>query len=145
MSARLLYTLKSGAKTIGFYSGDNKPYIIGFNHPTLARKIHYSISHEPQFKFSKDPLFRDFVYSRGSLEVTKQRSPAANVHDATGLHMVTQPYDEFLKLPFSTGVGLVIPYEIQDEDAVSIVLLSHVVDPFFHSETYKRGLQLLNE
>lgn len=140
--SKLIYTLKSGAKTIGFYT-DNRPYVIGFRQAMLARQVQYTISHDPKFEFYKDDSFgaKNAMYSHGKLKLQKQTMKSAvSVHDDVGLHMQAYPYNTFLEMPFKKGVGIIIPHNIEDESEYQITFNVHAVGPFFDSDVCRAEL-----
>ncbi len=125
--------MKRGNKTVGFFLKDGKSFVIGFRKLIHARNVQYNIHPEPNFYLvkSKNVTRKDgiSVHFASTLVVPKGRHGGGGamhpLNDA-GLHMQPLKPAEFYGMPYK-GVGVVLPYELLDEDRHEFTFMAHVV------------------
>lgn len=127
----MMYTLKQGNKTLGF-PHKGRSYVIGFSDTTTARKVHYNINPKPNFTVVRqNEVAHDIGLTwdkDAALFIPKcVGGPHHPLNDAF-LHLQAIPVDEFFMLP-AKGVGIIIPYELKDEDDEEFFFKSHLVEP----------------
>jgi hypothetical protein len=136
----VVYTLKQGSKTVGFYS-NGTPYVIGFRNIIHARKVHYDMKPEPRFQMmmSDDVTIKDDVSIHFASTIFIPKHSMLRHHDSgstrpllddpmkdVGLHLHIQKAIEFYRLP-QQGVGIIMPYELLDEDTNEFTFRAHIL------------------
>lgn len=126
-----MYTLKQGSKTVGF-THKGRSYIIGFTNTRTARKVHYNIHPDPKFllvRHNEDAHDAGVTWDKGaSLFIPKCEGDSQNPVNDANLHLQHMAVDDFYMLPVK-GVGIIIPYDLQDEDDKEFFFKSHLVEP----------------
>ena len=119
-----MYTLKLGNKTMSL-THNNKFYVIGFKNALHARKVQYSI--HPEFKFTllRDDakLKDDLVYDDNvTLFIPKCIGSTLLPENDVGLHLKEER--DFLSFPVTKQLGIIVPYNLIDEDKNEFVYKS---------------------
>lgn len=136
-----IYALRCGHKHVSVYHR-NRHYVIGFKSAQAARKMHYFMHPEPKFALVRDDSrsLRGDLRERGydveleldanaTLFVPKvDGSPLDAMYDG-GFHMHAHDASEFFMFPVRKGLGIVIPYRLEDETPEELVYKVCVVDP----------------
>ena len=124
-----MYTLKRGSKTVGFYH-QSKPSIISFKNIVHARAVHYGLHPNPKFTLieSLTPVIDQDViaHMRSTLFIPKAEGDTLHpMHDG-GYHLHQTTVNEIYTLPH-TGIGIILPYELLDEDRYEFVFKAHII------------------
>lgn len=64
---------------------------------------------------------------------------------ANNLSSIEIQYDDFLMYPFKMGLGVVMPYDIVEENVDQIVFRSQVIDPCESFELFRNSLVDMNK
>lgn len=131
-----MYTLKQGNKTIGFYSKD-RPYVIGFKKLVHARSVHYAMHPEPKFQMVKsdDVMIKEGieVFLGSTIFIPKCAGSSLEPINDGGFHLHTMKSEEFYGMPFK-GVGVVLAYELLDEDINEFTFRAHIIRSYVDDE-----------
>jgi hypothetical protein len=126
-------TIKQNTKTIGFYH-KNKPYVIGFKSPRLARSVMYMLDEDPKFlllKHSPKTMIEPEtqvelnIDSEATLFIPKNNSKT--IIDSYYINVIN--FDDFIIYPYTNNIGIIIPYFQVTQDDNEFVFKSHVIDP----------------
>jgi hypothetical protein len=139
---KLMYTIKHGNKTIGL-PHKNKHFIIGFDNQTIAKKVQYAMHPEPEitlissYTIDLAPALSAMGIKNTSLVLDVgatlyvPKHPECSMapkHDRE-LYIGYDDYLDFLAYPLTRYVGVVLPYDLIDEDKNKFVFRSHVIEP----------------
>ena len=137
---RKAFTIRQGAKTVGIADG-GRHYIVAFERVALARKVQYFMHPER----APDLARGDVVVRPGdpddpqsvaiaincSLSVPKTTLSGgawAAMNDG-GFHLHEEPALDVYALPITGNLGLILPFDVAEEDATAIRLNCHVIEP----------------
>lgn len=121
---RRIYTLKQGVKTLSL-NHKNRPYIIGFQTPIIARNVHYTIHPEPS------PIFIHIDKENENIGLLIIQKCRGSIHEPMNdgrFHMSQIDYDTFIDLPIKNNLGIVLPYNIQHETEKEIAMRSFIFE-----------------
>jgi hypothetical protein len=129
-----MYTICRGNKTVSVKS-DNKDYIIGFNKILIAKSVQYNIHPEPKIillrsniqKIKKEDLSLS-IDNDATLFIEKHNGCALNPINDGGYHINTTKIHEFMLYPYSKNIGVVLPYDLIDENENEFIFKSFVID-----------------
>ena len=155
---KTFYCIKQGNKCIGLRDNE-KSYIIGFRSGIQARHIQYNIHPEPVIEIRRvKPVLNvsdeihEGLLNLNVMKTLKEpimidpdvvlRVPKApgNVHPSlteAGYHLETVSSEDFICMPFTHYIGIIIPNEILIEDDKEIILQCDLVEPIFDAEMFK--------
>lgn len=133
-----IYMLRQGNKTLSV-NQRGRPFVVGFQTATTARKVHYSLHPEPVLLLLRDEDHDSCVSvdeCRGltvspaaTLFVPKcQGSTLLPMNDG-GFHLHSCPEPEFMALPYTHGMGIVVAYKLEDEIDDEFVFKAYAVEP----------------
>lgn len=139
MSAHM-YTIRVGNKTVSV-STPQHHYIIGFKNAHVARKVQYGMHPEPQLTLVRDP---DIDIPRNQktppdIDIKMNNASTLFIPKAPvdlppqmrdgGFHLHEYKEADFMALPGTKNIGIIIPYLIDDETVSEFVFKSIVIDP----------------
>ena len=152
------YCIKQGNKCIGLRDQD-KSYVIGFRSGIQARHVQYSMHPDPilevrrvkplldvtqevneglselnVFKTLKEPIIID---PDAILRIQKAPDGLPQSMTDAGYHLATIEPEEFICMPFTHYVGIIIPHEIIEEDDKEIILQCDIVEPIFDVSMFR--------
>lgn len=147
----MIHTLKQGSKSLGVQH-ENKLFIVGFRNVYLARKVQYTapstitndIIMVSSMSFDRIDKINTIVDPNAilSLPKSKNKGGAWEPVNDMGLHLHTMEYNEFVTLPFTKGLGIVIPYDVLDETGNAIICKSTIIFPTFNVNFARNNLRL---
>ena len=126
----MIYTLRQGSKTVSLKHNDCH-YVIGYKNVIVARKVHYFMHPDCDFNLMRDknpvrnPLTLDI---RATLSIPKCEGSIMDPMNDGAFHIHVVRDDVFLSYPM-TGLGIIMPYDLQDENDKEFVFTSYVIDP----------------
>lgn len=143
-------------------NGLSNHYVIGFQNLMLARKVQYNMTPEPCFRLYRrnwenvtdevNAGLESLGSSQidGSVVLDTQALLHVPLKDASlpdamneGMfHLETVSFEDFLMYPFDKNVGIIMPYNIEKEDGVEIVITSNVVE---NAKSVKSFRSMLNK
>lgn len=144
-----MYILQKGNKALSLIHKEHH-YVIGFKNIKQARNVQYRIHPDPQFNLqrgmeldlgqelqeAKLEVSRLILDTSAILTISKYiGSPSDPMNDGL-LHMNTISPIDFMSYPLTKMLGIIMPYEIIDENKKVFVFRSHVIEPCFNSHTY---------
>ena len=151
------YLVKQGNKTVGVHE-NNRSLVIGFKSPVLARHVQYSMHPEQVPVLKRSQSLQISVSSLKELSHLSDKTfeninfdPAATLKlskwnafssDHTGFYLETLSAEQFLALPFTKQIGIIIPKQIENESENEMVIACDLIDPFCDFEIYKNYLEL---
>ena len=135
------FTLKQGNKTLSMVQ-NQRHYVIGFKNALTARKVQYSMHPEPKLTLIRDTdiyLKDDFdahgydlsltIDVKATLFIPKCVGSTLHPMNDGGFHMQQYNDNEFLLLPVEKQLGLILPYELQEENEDEFIFKTCVIDP----------------
>lgn len=151
------YCLRQGAKYMGLRDLD-KSYIVGFRSPVQARHVQYTMHPSADMKLQRVHPPMDLTSDmeaglqqlsiRQTLRAPVLLEPAAQLiipkapvdmpselQDG-GYHLLTVPAEDFLTLPLTRHVGILVTTDIVEEDDTKIIMQCDVVDPQFDARLF---------
>lgn len=152
------YCIKQGNKYVGLHDKDHS-YVIGFRSPVQARHVQYNMHPEPDLTLRRlnQKMDVSFEVSLGlrELQVEKQlRSPIVidpdvilrvpkapqreSVLNDGGYHLATVVADDFICMPFTHFVGIIIPNDVLEENDDEIFLECDLVEPIFDPDMFQK-------
>lgn len=159
--AKRVHMLRRGPNYVGIADG---PYVIGFESITLARWMHYSLHPEKQLRIERThridvsedvntqmlslgldtnlQVEKLTIDPEAKLIIPKMQGSALDPMNDIGLHLDSMMTEDFMMMPFSKRVGIIMPYTIDSEDGESAVLSAHVVDPCTNTSMFRSGISL---
>ena len=136
-----MFTIKQGNKTLSVVY-NKRHYIIGFKNKIMARKVHYSIDPIPKFTMVRDQDIdlTSVLKSNGfdisllldvgaTLFIPKCQGSILDPMNDGGFHLSVVPEFEFLALPIEHRLGIVMPYELEDENTEEFMFKASVLEP----------------
>ena len=145
-----MYTLQKGNKTLSLIHKGHH-YVIGFKNIKQARNVQYNIHPDPQFHLHRgvqidlgkqlqhegltpESLILD---TSATLRIPKYLgSPSDPMNDGYP-HLNTVVTHDFMTYPLTKMLGIIIPFEILEENKQEFIFRSHVIEPSFNPGTYK--------
>lgn len=141
-----MYTIKQGNKTVSL-THKEKHYIIGFESVVHARKVQYSMHPMPEMVLLRNnnidvrPSLNAIGLKNTSLVLDIGATLFIPKHKGDPLHPINdgcfhlgfEKYNEFITYPLTKSLGIVMPYELKDEDEHEFMFRSHVIEPTFNS------------
>jgi hypothetical protein len=126
-----MYTIKQKNKTIGLKYND-RSYIIGFSKLIVARNVYYKLHPEPKFTLIKNDnniIVDDIIFdNKATLFIPKCKGSILDPMNDGGFHLSQMKTEEFYILP-KNGVGIILPYNMTEEDENEFIFKAHVFDP----------------
>lgn len=126
-----IYTLNRGSKTLGL-THRNQNYIIGFQSPSLARKIHYNMHPEPRLSIINgdeinitnkiyDNLPIDlpcnfYLDSKATLVIPKLKGDFLHPLNDGCFHLNNVKMEDFYMFPYKYNLGIILPRNLEYED-----------------------------
>jgi hypothetical protein len=126
----MIYTIKQKNKTIGLRHND-RSYIIGFSKLIVARNVHYKMSPEPNFILIKNnTIIHDEIIfdNKSTLFIPKCSGSILDPMNDGGFHLSQMKKEDFYILP-KQGVGIILPYTMEEENDLEFMFKVHVFDP----------------
>jgi hypothetical protein len=136
-----MFTIKQGNKTLSVLH-NKRHYIIGFKNKILARKVYYNIHPSPQFTLVRDQDIdlSAVLKSNGfdislsldvgaTLFVPKCKGSILDPMNDGGFHLSMVPEHEFLAFPIEHRLGVVMPYDLEDETLDEFMFKASVLEP----------------
>lgn len=143
-----MYTLRRGASTVS-YQDSGRHYVIGFKNVNMARNVHYSMHPEPNFKLERtdqigvsSAAFNLQLIMNPNAKLYIPKFTGGSIWDSMNdgsFHLDSVWADDFVMYPFTKGLGIIMPYLLEDEDKEVFVFKSCVVDPSFQADFWKAG------
>ena len=145
-----IFTINLKNKTLSV-ENHNKTYAIGFQNPLTARKILHSIEPTPKIVLLRDNtinLKQDlqevgydiniFIDTTATLFIPKLKKgvPYLDPMNDIGYHLHSYEVNEFIEIPIFKNIGIVLPYDIIDEDENEFTIRSCVVEPCGYKTKY---------
>lgn len=151
------FCLRQGAKYVGLREF-NKSYVVGFRSALQARHVQYTMHPEAQPHLIRNNGMLDVTSDVGiglrqlsmrrELQSPVLLEPGAHLvipkapenmpphlQDG-GYHVLTMEGEDFLTMPLTRHVGLIITGDIIDENKKNITILCDVVEPQFDSKLF---------
>lgn len=142
-----MYTIKQGNKSLSV-THNNHYYVVGFANIRMARKVQLNLHPEPYVSLRREntstiEIMNDSITldTESIVTIQKFRGSADNPLNDGGYYIGTHPETEFLSYPIDKMVGIIMPYDLVDEDENELIFKSHVIDPFFNADYYKSSLK----
>jgi hypothetical protein len=144
-STRMMYTIKQGSKTVGLSHRD-KHYIIGFDNLATAKKVQYTMHPQPEITLLRGgginigPHLKQLGLNNtslvldigGTLFIPKYKGSPSPMNDGA-YHLGLDKYDEFITYPLTKSIGIVLPYDLTQEDEDEYMFKAHVIEPTFNA------------
>lgn len=136
-----MYTINSGNKTVSVHS-DNIHYIIGFKNVRIARKVQYNMHPEPIITIIKNPetqITNNNVHLNNDVTLFIPKAPLdlpPAMRDG-GYHIHEYKENDFMALPSTRNIGIIIPIKLQEETNEEFVFKSILFDPMFNYYGFK--------
>jgi hypothetical protein len=144
------YTIQRGNKCISYNTIERK-YIIGFKSVLVARRVQFSIQPEPEISLIRGKQFElsdnanktdknhlEFVLdTEACLFIPKCKGSIYEPLNDGGFHMGIINFDEFIRFPFTKGLGIIMPYEVFEESEEEFIFTSYVIDPIFNPNLFE--------
>ena len=146
------FCLRQGSKYVGFRQME-RSYVVGFRSVYQARHVQYTMHpsadlslrrQNPPIDISKDmeagmdqlsmrrPLQSPVILEPGAhLVIPKAPVDMPPELQDGGYHVLTVPGEDFLTMPLTRHVGIVITSDIIEETDTNIVIMCDVLDPQF--------------
>lgn len=161
MLASHFYIIRQGIKNYGVRTPDHS-YVIGFKNVIHARHVYYNMHPEMEPSVVRNKtmnigsevqqgLVEFGIYKQRSnilIDINSKlvfkkanRSNHASMNDG-GFHLFTMPAEEFISLPMSKQVGIIIPSDFDEDNDDEIVMLADIVEPFIDYEVFRQSLKL---
>lgn len=158
------FVLRQANKSIGLRSNETS-YILGFENKVQARHVQYNMHPEQELQLVRsgniinvgeevqlglrqlgvDRHFNSIIIEDVKVVVAKSDQSLPSALKDGGFHMETLPGEEFICMPFTKHIGIIIPLEIDYEDNKQIVLSADLIEPFIEMGDYVKSLNnLLN-
>jgi hypothetical protein len=137
------YLLNRGNKSLS-HTYKNHTYVIGFKSAITARKVHYSIHPEPQFMLLEGETHIDTridgikisIDTTATLFIPKCKGSTLLPLNDGGFHLNKIDMNNFVTYPIRRYLGIIIPYDIVEENDDEFIFKSQVIDPVFNSEWF---------
>lgn len=149
----------------GFRTEGPQPssFVIGFDRIAWARWVQYTVSNDVQpyldrrntinvagvvndgllhYGVSEDQLLGSITLDIESDLVIPKSHPQASQTNGAQLHLDDMPRDEFLLLPFTRQVGVVLPFEIREDTRHNIVFSAQVIDAADSTDMFRMTLKV---
>lgn len=130
-----MYLLKRGSKTLSMKYND-RHYIVGFKTVLMARKVHYSMHPEPKLVMVRDDNVTHGITNininldvNATLFIPKCKGNVLDPMNDGSFHLSKVSYDNFLLYPFANNIGIIMPYNLEDENEFEFMFKAHVIDP----------------
>lgn len=144
-----MYTIQQKNKTIGM-SHNERHYVVGFKSSKLARKVQYALHPEPKLilvrgtdiDLSKDLQNKGIndlsliVDTEATLFMPKFKGSSEDPLNDGGYHLHNVLYKDFVTYPFTKMIGVIMPYDLLEENEEEFVFRSHVIEPSFHPKLF---------
>jgi len=148
------WMIRSGKNSLSLRDAQ-KTYVVGFPHKDIANRVAANISSNLDTMRLKRSMVEDVALDvkRSMMEMELPISPVAdtitidvaarlsiqksllykgyNISDIADIENTIQKmdYNEFMMLPFSSRLGIIMPYDLVNENAHEYEFLCNVVDP----------------
>lgn len=157
-SPQFFWTVSRGRQLLGVNSV-NKKYIVGFPNKDIASRVASTLPMKYDDYTKNIRLIRS-MHEDVSLDVKRamaeMQMPLSIVNnnitiDVMARLMIPKVYEQqsiedtttinchepqqFMLLPFSVGVGIVMPYELESDTSTQYIFTCNVIDPSVSSET----------
>ena len=148
MTPQLAYLIKSTPKTYLGLKRQNKTYVIGFKHMSIAAKVLQHVDGEAKMELlSTDEVSFHEPITQTTLQIDSQATlfipklqtfgqttnqPNHAITDPINnndLYLHSLPFEDFLMYPTQKQVGVIIPYVLVLEDKHEFVYTAHVINP----------------
>ncbi len=159
-----MHVLKQGNKSVSLVDM-RRHYVIGFQSPLMARKVHYNLHPDASEKLRIEraesiDITRDLarglndlgvafygesvkIDTRALLFVPKLTSgDAMDPANDAGMHLSTVDHAEFILYPFEHNIGVIMPYDLLHDRPHEFVFRSHVIDPCIDWKSFASSLHL---
>lgn len=163
------YLLKQQSQTLGLshiHARKLHHYVIGFQNPIMARKVHYNIHPLPYLHLDRGEsidISFELSDSLSSLGVVNDHNDKVTIdvsskltipkmdlegsihnplNDA-GFHLCEVPLEDIYMMPFDKNVGVILPYELFIENSKSFIFLCQIIDPVQSSFHFRKSLPIL--
>jgi hypothetical protein len=127
----MINIIKQKNKTLGL-THNNRHYIIGFPKLNLARKVHYNIHPEPNLTLIRGDMIihEDIEFDTSStLFIPKCKGSIWEPMNDGCFHLSHMKKDEFYILPGKNRIGIIIPYNLEEETEDQFMFKVSVVNP----------------
>lgn len=122
---RSVYTLQRGNKTVGIHAS-SKPLVIGFVKLNHVKAVHYNMHPDPETRIQVIKNVSEATYMldgtqmkiipESTLFIPKCTGDSMHPMNDGGFHLNTMKDTDFYALPLTHNVGIIVPYELVDED-----------------------------
>jgi hypothetical protein len=125
-----LHVLKQNNKHI-VIKHRNIDYIIGFPNVIHARKVQYDMDIVPSFSFVRDTLSPSHDLDVKATLFIDKSPPGSNVSGLLDGNITMDTYKDrdFYELLLIENKGLIIPYDLKEEDNDEFMFRSFIIDP----------------
>lgn len=163
------YQLKRKNQSLGLseHSADERVrhYIVGFKSVMLARKVHYTMHPDPILRLERgmpinittdvntqlDSLGIQQTGGTVTIDVLsklfipKMQFSGGVVYPPNdgGFHLHEGDMADLFMLPFENNIGIILPYDMDYEDAHNIVLSCQLVEPVESMQHFRKQLKSL--
>lgn len=132
-----IYMIRKNSRMVGFADSDTA-YLIGFTQQTHAYLVKRNLVHTPMVRMERVTTtiprteeFRFGVDMDAKLSIVKERNdefeePVLWKDDK--MEVVKMDMDDFVKLPITNGTGIIIPFELMEEDDDSYTFKCQIID-----------------
>jgi hypothetical protein len=139
---------------------NNRHYLIGFGDQQMAQQVAYRATQKPgavhMTRRMHEDIALDVKKSMLQMEMpTYQVADSITVdtdaklyipksHDVVYDDARLRMYDnhDFFMFPFEKYIGIVMPYELYEENSESWIFTCNVIDPSFNIDLLRKGLDL---
>jgi len=142
-SGSRIHTIARGPKTLSVFHRD-KYYIFGFKKASEARTIISNIHPEPDFTLVRThnidlgPHLKKEGFDvslemdiAATLYIPKCKGSVLHPINDGGFHIHSYMEDDFITFPISKNLGIVMPYDLLNENEDEYVYKAFVMDPSF--------------
>lgn len=155
------YTLKNASGFLGLQHR-TQPYLIGFHKRAHAYLVRDHVQQDPSISLIRhviedvtddviqglkaQGLERSFYEQLCDVSIDLEASliiPKKNTSQVSPILEISEIFnDEFMMLPFTKGIGIAMPFDLEKEDDDKFVFIARVVDPADTIDMFKKSLMM---